>query len=160
MFGDIVDPSVKVGSRKWYTVPVSIGVHTALLAAVVIIPLMASDILPVPPAMMTFAAPPPPPPPPPAPVRVGGAIATRKQIKHGDPVYPPIAQTARVQGIVILECTIGTDGRVTDVKVLRSVPLLDQAALDAVKQWTYTPTMLNGQAVAVIMTVTVNFALR
>lgn len=104
--------------------------------------------------------PPPPPPPPPAPVRVGGNIAQPKPVKHVDPVYPPIAQTARVQGIVIIEATIGTDGRVTDAKVLKSVPLLDQAALDAVKQWTYTPTMLNGQAVSVIMTVTVNFALR
>ena len=56
--------------------------------------------------------------------------------------------------------TIGPDGRVTDAKVIRSVPLLDAAALDAVKQWVYTPTTLNGQPVPVIMTVTVNFALR
>jgi len=104
--------------------------------------------------------PPPPPPPPPAPVRVGGAITAPKKLKDVAPTYPPIAQTARVQGVVIIEATIGTDGRVTDAKVLRSVPLLDQAALDAVKQWQYTPTMLNGQPVAVIMTVTVNFALR
>jgi protein TonB len=76
------------------------------------------------------------------------------------PVYPAIAQSARVQGVVILEATIGTDGRVTDVKVLRSIPLLDQAAIDAVKQWQYTPTTLNGQPVPVIMTVTVNFALQ
>ena len=91
---------------------------------------------------------------------MGGAIKPPTPVKHVDPVYPAIAQTARVQGIVIIEATIGTDGHVTDAKVLKSVPLLDQAALDAVKQWVYTPTMLNGQAVAVIMTVTVNFALR
>ena len=52
MFGDIVDPSIKVGSRKWYTVPLSIAVHTGILLALVIIPLMAADVLPVPPAMM------------------------------------------------------------------------------------------------------------
>src|SRR3954467_2866938 len=73
MFGDIVEPSIKVGSKKWYTVPVSILLHTALIAAVIIIPLMAADVLPTPPSMMAFVAappappPPPPPPPPPAP---------------------------------------------------------------------------------------------
>ena len=65
-----------------------------------------------------------------------------------------------MQGVVILEATIGTDGHVTDVKILRSIPLLDAAALDAVKQWEYTPTTLNGQPVPVIMTVTVNFTLQ
>ncbi len=64
MFGDIVDPSIKVGSRSWYTVPLSIIVHTGILVAVVIIPLMAADVLPVPPAMMNaFVAAAPPPPP-------------------------------------------------------------------------------------------------
>jgi periplasmic protein TonB len=76
------------------------------------------------------------------------------------PAYPPEAEAARVQGVVILEATIGTDGRVADAKVLRSIPLLDQAALDAVRQWEYAPTRLNGQAVPVIMTVTVNFSLQ
>ena len=76
------------------------------------------------------------------------------------PTYPPIAQSARVQGIVIIEATIGPDGRVKDAKILRSIPLLDQAALDAVKQWTFTPTLLNGVPVPVIMTVTVNFTLQ
>jgi protein TonB len=65
-----------------------------------------------------------------------------------------------VQGIVIIEATIGTDGRVTNARVLKSIPLLDQAALDAVKQWQYTPTMLNNVPVPVIMTVTVNFTLQ
>ncbi len=75
------------------------------------------------------------------------------------PVYPPIAQAARVQGIVIIEATIGADGRITDTRVLRSIPLLDQAAVDAVRQWQYTPTQLNGVPVPVIMTVTVTFTL-
>jgi len=105
-------------------------------------------------------APPPPPPPPPAPVRVGGNIQAPKKIKDVPPTYPPIAQSARVQGVVILEATIGPDGHVQDVKVLRSIPLLDASAIDAVKQWTYSPTLLNNVPVPVIMTVTVNFTLR
>ena len=75
-------------------------------------------------------------------------------------MYPPIAQSARVQGVVIIEATIGPDGKVQDAKVLRSIPLLDASALDAVKQWVFTPTMLNNQPVPVIMTVTVNFTLQ
>jgi protein TonB len=104
-------------------------------------------------------APPPPPPPPAAPVRVGGDIKEPKKIKDVKPVYPQIAQTAKVQGIVIIEATIGKDGSVKDAKVLRSVPLLDQAALDAVRQWKFTPTLLNNVPVEVVMTVTVNFTL-
>ena len=103
---------------------------------------------------------PPPPPPPAAPIRVGGNIKTPSKVKDVKPVYPPIAQSARVQGVVIIEATIGPDGRVKDAKVLRSIPLLDQAALDAVKQWVYSPTLLNGVPVPVIMTVTVNFTLQ
>lgn len=103
---------------------------------------------------------PPPPPPPAAPIRVGGNIKTPSKVRDVKPVYPPIAQSARVQGVVIIEATIGPDGRVKDAKVLRSIPLLDQAALDAVKQWVYSPTLLNGVPVPVIMTVTVNFTLQ
>ena len=76
------------------------------------------------------------------------------------PVYPAIARAAGVQGTVLLQATIGLDGRVEDLQVLRSVPLLDQAAVTAVRQWRYTPTLLNGQPVAVVMTVTVGFRLR
>jgi protein TonB len=103
---------------------------------------------------------PPPPPPPAAPVRVGGNIKAPTKTKNVNPTYPPIAQSARVSGVVIIEATIGPDGRVKDAKVLRSIPLLDQAALDAVKQWVFTPTLLNGVPVPVIMTVTVNFTLQ
>lgn len=104
--------------------------------------------------------PPPPPPPPTQPVRVGGNIKPPQKLKHINPVYPPIAQSARVQGIVIIEATIGPGGAVQDAKILRSVPLLDQAALDAVRQWQFTPTLLNGVPVPVIMTVTVQFTLQ
>jgi len=99
------------------------------------------------------------PPPPMQAVRVGGQIKEPKKLKNVTPVYPDIAKQARVQGVVILECTISPQGKVTDVKVLRGIPLLDQAAVDAVKQWVYTPTLLNGVPVPVIMTVTVNFKL-
>jgi protein TonB len=75
------------------------------------------------------------------------------------PIDPAIAQAARVQGMVILEATIGIDGRVQNARVLRSIPLLDEAALAAVRQWTFTPTTLNGVPVPVIMTVTVHFQL-
>jgi protein TonB len=64
-----------------------------------------------------------------------------------------------VQGVVILECTISPQGKVTDVKVLRGIPLLNESAVQAVQQWVYTPTLLNGVPVPVIMTVTVNFKL-
>jgi protein TonB len=95
----------------------------------------------------------------PSAVRVGGAIKEPRRLRHVDPVYPDIALQARVQGIVILECTISPEGNVVEVRVLRGIPLLDQAAVDAVKQWVYTPTLLEGQPVPVIMTVTVNFRL-
>ena len=106
------------------------------------------------------APPPPPPPPPTQPVRVGGNIKQPTKTKDVRPVYPPIAQSARVQGVVIIEATIGPDGAVRDARVLRSIPLLDAAALDAVKQWVFTPTLLNGVPVPVIMTVTVQFTLQ
>ncbi|MEO5819321.1 MAG: TonB family protein [Vicinamibacteraceae bacterium] len=93
-------------------------------------------------------------------VRVGGAIARPTKVRNVQPVYPRIAQSARVQGVVIIEATIDTKGRVSDMRVLRSIPLLDQAAIDAVRQWEYEPTLLNGVAVPVIMTVTVNFTLQ
>ena len=92
-----------------------------------------------------------------AAVRVGGKIEPPIKMNDVKPVYPAIAQNAGVTGAVIIEATIGADGRVIDAKVLRSIPLLDQAALDAVRQWEYKPTLLNGVAVPVIMTVTINF---
>jgi protein TonB len=98
-------------------------------------------------------------PPPPQAVRVGGQIKEPKKLKNVNPAYPDIAKQARVQGVVILECTISPQGKVTDVKILRGIPLLDAAAIEAVKQWVYSPTLLNGVPVPVIMTVTVNFRL-
>ena len=107
-------------------------------------------------------APPPPPPPPPAPrapVRTGGQIQAPALITRVPPVYPPIAASAGIQGVVILEATVGRDGRVEDVQVLRSVGLLDKAAVNAVRQWEYAPLLLNGKAERFILTVTVSFSL-
>ena len=92
-----------------------------------------------------------------ATVRVGGQIKPPTKIKDVRPVYPAIAQSAGVTGSVTIEATIGEDGKVSDAKVVRSVALLDQAALDAVRQWEYMPTLLNGVPVPVLTTITVNF---
>ena len=83
--------------------------------------------------------------------RVGGNLQPPKKIKDVAPVYPPIAQEARVQGVVILEARIDENGNISDTRIL---------AIDAVKQWQYTPTLMNGVAVPIIMTTTVNFTLR
>ena len=226
MFRGVANPSIRVGAKRWYTVPLSIMIHLAAISAISVVPLMAGDALPTPVSMLTFVPAPPPPPPPPGPdidvptpveegdsslppivppdkivteppfdlsdlngvesttagktvvggtylrlatptppvpknpVRVGGNVSSPTKVADVPPVYPPVAQAARVQGVVILEAIIGTTGRVTEVRVLRSVPLLDDAALDAVRQWRYTPPLLNGTPVAVIVTVTVNFTLK
>ena len=235
MFGEVVRPSVRVGSRAWYTVPLSIAVHVALAVVVIVVPLMATDALPKPTSLHKIfvgdppEAPPPPvapsspaqvrrapvspdaapidapstiekevaaplipnvgpvmegglpaglvgeggiavvspvipvPPPPltPAkPVPVGGHIAVPIKIRDVRPVYPTMALTSRVSGTVMIEATIGVDGRVKNARVIKSIALLDQAALDAVKQWQFSPTRLNGVPIPVIMTVTVNFALQ
>jgi protein TonB len=89
--------------------------------------------------------------------RVGGSLAPPQRL--GTPQYPPEARDAGIQGVVIAEVVIDPSGTVTDAKVLRSIPLLDQAALKAVRDWHYTPTVVNGQPVPVRMTVTVNFTL-
>ena len=93
------------------------------------------------------------------PVRVGGNVTAPTKLHHVPPVYPRAARARRVQGVVILETVIGTSGGVDGVRVLRSIPLLDDAAIEAVRQWRYTPTLLNGVPQPVIMTVTVNFEL-
>jgi TonB family protein len=117
--------------------------------------------------------PPPPPPPPPAAggsvarqagdddaLRVGGNIKAPTKIKNVNPVYPEDAKEARIQGVVIIEARIERDGTVGDARILRSIPMLDEAALDAVRQWEFTPTLMNGAPVPVIMTVTINFTLQ
>jgi TonB family protein len=93
------------------------------------------------------------------PLRVGGAVKEPRRVKDVPPVYPGISKEAGIQGVVKLDCTIGPDGKVVDVKVLRSMPTLDDAAAAAVRQWEFAPTLVNGVAVPVVMTVSVKFAL-
>jgi protein TonB len=232
MFDDLVSPHAGPASpaRRWYTLPISFLIHSAVLVVLVVIPLIATDVLPAPRLTMAFvtpshpalpqippaprrmvvapaaerdpnappldtptgiapepsvirepetfgaetpgliaglgstvveAVPRPLPPTPPAsdarPVRVSTLLTPPTKLRDAAPVYPSIAQSARVQGDVIIEATIGIDGKVQNARILRSVPLLDQAAVAAVRSWEYTPTLLNGQPVAVIMTVTVRF---
>jgi protein TonB len=228
LFGDVTRPSISIGNRKWYTVPVSLLSHTIIVAMIVIVPILAAPMMPgvldsgsltryidvVPPTpppppairktelepvenpnaapltpeegirpetprqfeievspvgviggaenIETVITPPPvvaKPAPPPEPVRIGGTVRQPLKVKNVDPVYPAIAQAARVQGIVIIEATLSPDGRMSNARILRSIPLLDQAALEAVRQWEYTPTLLNGVPVPVIMTITVMFTL-
>ena len=222
------DTYVPVGDKRPYSVLMSIAAHSVIIAAAIMVPVMASDVvMPLRYAMITFrpAPPLPPPMPPPSgaprtpqpdvqpsipvvapdgisdeepvqpapapgddvnlnvgiieggavegllaaptpppvgdrPLPVGGDIQRPMRVKDAAPVYPALARSARVQGIVIIEATIGATGKVEDARILRSIPLLDAAALDAVRQWEYTPTRLNGTPVAVVMTVTVDFRLR
>jgi protein TonB len=100
-----------------------------------------------------------PPPPAAAPVRVGGDIREPRKLRHVAPIYPQGARDAHVGGVVILECVLSPRGEVADVKVLRGVPLLSEAAVEAVRLWTYTPTLVGGVPVSVVMTVTVQFNL-
>jgi protein TonB len=93
-------------------------------------------------------------------VRVGGAIKPPVRLVNVNPVYPEDARAAGVEGLVVLQIAIGEDGSVIEALVLRSIPMLDQAAIDAVIQWVYQPTLLNGMPVEVEMTVTINFTLR
>jgi protein TonB len=232
LFGDVQHPTVRVGSRSRYTVPLSLAAHAAAVLAIagatilgpVVLPGLASSAVEY--YVVTIPPPPPPPaprppnstpptapanpnaapaeapegiapepdvpfdsvpatdlgsgilpgvadidtvvgePPPPArpvvqePVRPGGHVRPPTKVHDVAPLYPSIALAARVQGPVLLEAIIDTEGRVQSVRVLRSPPMLDAAAVDAVRQWRYTPTLLNGTPVPVIMTVTVMFQLR
>jgi len=91
-------------------------------------------------------------------LRVSQVTAPRKR-HHVKPTYPPFAAASRVQGTVVLEATIDQNGNVVNLSVLRSVPLLDGAALEAVRQWKYEPTLLNGRPVPILMSVSVRFEL-
>ena len=91
--------------------------------------------------------------------RVGGPIAPPQRIKDVKPEFPDAAQRKRIGGAVVMEILIGPDGKVQDARVVDSAPDFDQAALKAVRQWEYTPSMLNGVAVPVVMTATIAFNL-
>jgi TonB family protein len=90
--------------------------------------------------------------------RVGKGMALPTKLADVPANYPPEALAAGVQGVVIAEIVVNESGSVTDTKLLRSIPLLDEAALEAVRQWRFSPSVVNGQVVPVKMTVTVNFS--
>ena len=117
---------------------------------------------------MPSAAPPPPPPPvkveapkpvTPQRIRVGGNVQAAMAIRAPKPVYPPLAKQARIQGVVRLNAIIGKDGSIQDLKAASGHPLLVPAALAAVQQWQYKPTLLNGEPVEVVTVIDVNFTL-
>jgi protein TonB len=111
------------------------------------------------------AALPPPPPPPkekaaaPKRITIGGNVQQAKLIRQPKPIYPPLAKQARISGTVQLTAIISKDGTIQDLKVIKGHPLLIPAALEAVKQWVYQPTLLNGEPVEVITQIDVNFTL-
>jgi protein TonB len=107
----------------------------------------------------TVPPPLPDPPKPPATVRVAMLPEAPRKIADARPIYPEIARAAHVEGTVVLEAVLDPTGRVTQLRVIKSVPLLDQAALDAVGRWRYTPSLYGGRPVSVLMTITIRFTL-
>jgi protein TonB len=103
--------------------------------------------------------PPPPPPAPPKPVRVGGQIKEPTLVRRVEPSYPALAVAAHVEGTVILEALVDEHGRVQNVRILRSIPLLDRAAVAAVEQWQYNPVILKGRPVPFVLTVVMTFGI-
>jgi protein TonB len=93
-------------------------------------------------------------------VRVGSIIATPHKVRDVPPVYPTAAIAERVEGIVLVEAKIDVTGRITEATIVRSIPLLDQAALDAVRQWRFEPVVIDGIGrVPIIAVVPVSFKL-
>ena len=153
------DPGVEFGSDLGVAGGVAEGVEGGMEGGVVggVLGGVVGGVLggvPGPPVLA-----PPPTLPPPTPVRVGGQIKAPRKVRHVAPSYPDLARQSRIHGLVILEALINPSGSVEDVRVLRGIPLLNDAAVDAVGQWRFTPTLLNGIPVPVVMTVTVNFRL-
>ena len=112
-------------------------------------------------AVPTAVLPPPPPKKEATPqrIRVGGNVQQAKLVRQPHPVYPPLAKQARIQGVVKLSAIIARDGTIQHLEVISGHPLLIPAALEAVKQWVYQPTLLNGEPVEVVTQIDVNFTL-
>jgi protein TonB len=120
------------------------------------------DAVGVPMHLGTYAAAPrpPDPPKPSGSVRVADLPVAPRKTADMRPIYPDIARLARIEGTVVMEAVLDPSGRVTQLHVIKSVPMLDQAALDAVGQWRYTPSVYGGRPVSVLMTITVRFTLQ
>src|SRR5580693_2594041 len=102
---------------------------------------------------------PPPPKATPSRIRVGGNVAAAKLVRQVTPLYPPIAKTAHISGTVILHAVIAKDGSIQELTYISGPPLLMKNAMDAVRQWRYSPTLLNGEPVEVDTTISVVFTL-
>jgi TonB family protein len=124
------------------------------------LPPLPPEIPPLPPLRLELAAAGPDPDWMQGVKRVGGNFTPPTKTVHVSPIYPDEALRARVQGVVIVEARIEADGRILHARILRSIPMLDQATLDAVKQWEFTPTLQDGSPVPVMMTMTVQFSLQ
>jgi TonB family protein len=116
-------------------------------------------------AETVFAPPPPPPPPPPSTpvsandrIRVSPEVLSANLTEKVAPEYPPLARAARVTGVVIIEIVVGTDGHVSAARIISGHPLLQGAAMDAIRQWVFSPFIQNGQPTEVVSAVTLNFA--
>ncbi|MGB9009203.1 MAG: energy transducer TonB [Candidatus Acidiferrales bacterium] len=107
----------------------------------------------------TGSALPPPPKASPSRIRVGGNVAAAKLIRQVTPIYPTIAKTAHISGTVILHAIIAKDGTIQELTYVSGPPLLMRNAMDAVRQWRYNPTLLNGEPVEVDTTISVVFTL-
>ena len=92
-------------------------------------------------------------------INVGGNVQQARLVNQPRPQYPPLAKQARIQGTVRFTAIIGRDGAIMDLRMVSGHPLLVQAATDAVKQWRYQPTLLNGEPVEVVTQIDVNFTL-
>jgi len=167
MFNQLVVSGQMEGTNKPWAVTISAIVQGVIVGVLILIPLIYTEALPK--GMLnTFLVAPAPPPPPPPPVkkeappqriRVGGNVQSAMIIRKTPPVYPQLAKSARVQGVVHLAAVIAKDGTIQELHSLGGPALLIQAAMDAVKTWIYKPTLLNGEPVQVETTIDVNFTL-
>jgi periplasmic protein TonB len=153
-------------THKSWTVTLSFLLQFALTGVLILIPLIYTDVLPQAQLTSMLTAPPPPPPPPvkavetrKEPLRVGGNVQAANLLKKATPTYPALAKSARIQGTVRFTAIIGKDGTIQNLTLVSGHPMLVQSATDAVKQWVYKPTLLNGEPVEVITQIDVNFTL-
>jgi TonB family protein len=154
LFGQAAEDAVRVwrfeppGVVRRFEVPVSFGEHNLVPVSEPLAAQMREVLENRDPARYTTH-----------PIKVQGAIAPPLLVARVAPEYPAAAKAARVEGIVIVGMVIGRDGAIREAWIERSIPLLDEAALAAVRQWKYQPTLLNGEPWEVRMTATVNFTL-
>src|SRR6516225_6059202 len=160
MFEEMVVSNAKnKKTNKPWTVVLSMLLQVGFLAILILIPLIYTEALPKTLMSSILLAPPPPPKAAVTRTRVGGAVQAAKLVNRVQPVYPPLARQTRISGTVKLHAIIGKDGTVQQLQVVSGHPLLVQAALDAVKQWRYQPTLLNGEPVEVDTEIDVIFSL-